>query len=98
MTIRVGVKDLIRNSNILKEYDYVEIEDRKTHKLRGIFVSGKVAEDFKRFLEEKKQKKIQEKLDALNNIVEFAKSSRNHFLDKFDKNDPKILQKVKGMM
>ena len=87
MTIRVGVRDLIRNSNILKEYDYVEIEDKKTHKLRGIFVSGKVAEDFKRFLEEEKQKKIQEKLDALNNIIEFAKSSRNYFLDKFDNND-----------
>jgi DNA mismatch repair ATPase MutS len=98
MAIRVGVRDLIRNSNILKEYDYVEIEDKKTHKLRGIFVSGKVAEDFKRFLEEEKQKKIQEKLDALNNIIEFAKSSRNYFLDKFDKNDTKILQKVKGMI
>ena len=98
MAIRVGVGDLIRNSNILKEYDYVEIEDKKTHKLRGIFVSGKVAEDFKRFLEEEKQKKIQEKLNALNNIIEFAKSSRNYFLDKFDKNDTKILQKVKGII
>jgi len=27
----------MRNSNILKKYGYVEIEDKKSHKLRGVF-------------------------------------------------------------
>lgn len=75
MAIRVGVRDLIRNSNILKKYDYVEIEDKKTHKLRGIFISGKVAEEFKKFLEKKKQKKIKEKLEAFENIVSMPTGS-----------------------
>ncbi len=96
--IKVGIRDLIRNSNILKEYDYVEIEDKKTKELRGVFLSQKMAKEFKKFLEEKKQKKIQEKLDAIENIVKNANSSKNPFLEQFKKDDPKVLQKVKGMM
>ena len=97
-TIRVGIRDLIRNSNILKKYDYVEIEDRKTHQLRGVFLSKEMAKEFKKYLEEKKKKRIQEKLNALDNIVKFAKSSKNSFLEQFEKDDFKVLQKVKGSM
>ena len=97
-TIRVGIRDLIRNSNILKKYDYVEIEDRKTHQLRGVFLSREMAKEFKKYLEEKKKKRIQEKLNALDNIVKFAKSSKNSFLEQFEKDDFKVLQKVKGSM
>lgn len=98
LEMRVGIRDLMRNSQILKKYDYIEIEDKKTHKLRGIFISGKMAEEFQKFLKEKKQQEIQEKLDALSSIVENAHSSHNEFLDQFEKDDTKILQKVKGMM
>ncbi|GEM_PF-2417257 len=97
-TIRVGIRDLIRNSNILKKYDYVEIEDKKTHQLRGVFLSKEMAKEFKKYLEEKKKKRIQEKLNALDNIVKFAKSSKNSFLEQFEKDDFKVLQKVKGSM
>ncbi len=97
-TIRVGIRDLIRNSNILKKYDYVEIEDRKTHQLRGVFLSREMAKEFKKYLEEKKKKRIQKKLNALDNIVKFAKSSKNSFLEQFEKDDFKVLQKVKGSM
>ncbi len=97
-TIRVGIRDLIRNSNILKKYDYVEIEDKKTHQLRGVFLSREMAKEFKKYLEEKKKKRIQEKLNALDNIVKFAKSSKNSFLEQFEKDDFKVLQKVKGSM
>ncbi len=98
MTIaKIGVRDLVRNSNQLKDYDYVEIEDKKTHKIRGIFISGKVAAEFKKYLKEKKEKQIQEKMDALDSIVKFAKSSHNPFLKEFDKSDVNILQKVKGI-
>ncbi len=97
-TIRVGIRDLIRNSNILKKYDYVEIEDKKTHQLRGVFLSREMAKEFKKYLEEKKKKRIQEKLNALDNIVKFAKSSKNSFLKQFEKDDFKVLQKVKGSM
>ena len=96
--MRVGIRDLIRNSNILKDYDYVEIEDKKTKQFRGVFLSEKMAKEFKKYLEEKKQKKIQEKLDAIENIVQSVNSSANPFLEQFDKDDPKVLQKTKGMM
>ena len=97
-TIRVGIRDLIRNSNILKEYDYVEIVDKKTHQFRGVFLSEKMAKEFKQYLEDKKQKEIQEKLDALESIVDFAHNSKNSFLEQFAKDDPKVIQKVKGIM
>ena len=69
MTTKVSVRELVRNSNILKEYDFVEVEDKKSKKLRGIFVSPKLADEFKEFLEAKKQQKIQKKIDALNAII-----------------------------
>ncbi len=96
--MRVGIRDLIRNSNILKDYDYVEIEDKKTKQFRGVFLSEKMAKEFKKYLEEKKQKKIQDKLDAIENIVQSVNTSKNHFLEQFDMDDPKVLQNVKGMM
>jgi len=39
----------------------------------------------------------QQKLEAFNNILKSA-TTHNSFLDNFDKNDNKILQKIKGMM
>ena len=97
-TIRVGIRDLIRNSNILKDYDYVEIEDKKTKQFRGVYLSEKMAKEFKKYLEEKRQKKIQDKLDAIKNIVQYVNTSKNPFLEQFDKDDPKVLQKTKGTM
>ncbi len=96
--MRIGIRDLIRNSNILKDYDYVEIEDKKTKQFRGVFLSEKMAKEFKKYLEEKRQKKIQDKLDAIENIVQSVNTSKNPFLEQFDKDDPKVLQKTKGMM
>jgi len=98
MAIRVGIRDLVRNTNILKEHDYVEVEDKKSKKLKGLFISEKLAKEFHEYLEKKSQKEIQEKLDALNSIVEFSKKSNNIFLEGYDKDDPKVLQKVKSMM
>ena len=96
--MKVGIRELVRDTSIFDRYDYIEIEDRKTHKSKGIFVSNKYANDIKKFLEEKEQKDIQEKLDALNSIVKFARNGHNDFLDQFANDDPKVLQKVKAMM
>jgi len=62
MTMKVGIRELARNSNILDGYDYVEVEDKRTHEYKGLFVSAKYAEEFKRFLEDKISKEQQEKL------------------------------------
>ena len=49
MKTKIGMRELSRNSNILDGYDYVEIEDKKTHEFKGLYVSAKYADDFKKF-------------------------------------------------
>ena len=71
MSIVVGVRDLVRNSNILDGHDYIEVKDKKTNKFKGLFVSAKYADEFKAFLEEKKKRKRKEKL---NRIMKYAGS------------------------
>lgn len=65
MTALVGVIDLARNSNILDGYDYIDVEDKKTHEYKGLFVSPKHADEFKSFLEDKISKDIKEQLDEI---------------------------------
>ena len=65
MTMKIGIRDLVRNSNILDGYDYLEVEDKKTHEYKGLFVSPKYADEFKAFLEEKISKEMKEKLDEI---------------------------------
>ncbi len=69
MTKRIGIREVTRNFSILDEYDYVEIEDKKTHKVKGIFVSERFLDDVREFLEEKKAKEIQEQLDEISRFV-----------------------------
>lgn len=61
----IGMRELARNSNILDGYDYVDVEDKKIHEYKGLFVSPKYAEEFKAFLEDKETKLKQEKIDRL---------------------------------
>ncbi len=61
----VGMRELARNSNILDGYDYIDVEDKKTHQYKGLFVSPKYADEFKTFLDEKISKEIQDKLDEV---------------------------------
>jgi hypothetical protein len=69
MTTMVGIREIARNSNILDGYDYVEVEDKKTHEYKGLFISPKYAAEFKAFLEEKITKEHQEKLDRVMKFV-----------------------------
>jgi len=71
MTKKVGIREVSRNFSILDEYDYVEIEDKKTHEVKGMFISSKYIEEFKDFLDQKKQ----EKLDRLK---KFAGKGKTH--------------------
>ncbi len=75
MTIKVGMRELARNSNILDGYDYVDVEDKKTHEYKGLFISPKYAEEFKAFLEDKISKEQQEKLDR---FMKFAGTCSIH--------------------
>ena len=65
MTTKIGIRELVRNTDILDRYDYVEIEDKRTHRLKGLFVSPKYAETFRKFLQERITKEQQKKLDRI---------------------------------
>ena len=67
--VKVGIRELVRDTSLLDRYDYIEIEDKKTHRSKGIFVSGRYAKDVEKFIEEKEREKIQEKLDALKSFA-----------------------------
>jgi len=79
MTMTVGMRELARNSNILDGYDYVDVEDKKTHEYKGLFISPEYAEEFKKFLEAKISKEIQDQLDR---IAQYAGKGEVH--EKFD--------------
>lgn len=69
MTITVGMRELARNSNILEGYDYVDVEDKKTHEYKGLFVSPKYADEFKKYLKARKSKQKKEELDEIMQFV-----------------------------
>ena len=65
MSMKVGIRELVRDTSILDKYDYIEIEDKKTHKSKGIFVSEKYAKDIQEFIENKHNEDIQRQLQEI---------------------------------
>ncbi len=51
------------------------MEDKKTHEYKGLFVSPKYADEFKRFLKDKISKELKKQLDE---IDKFAGKGRVH--------------------
>jgi len=69
MTSKVGVREISRNFNILQDYDYVEVEDKKSNTTKGLFVSAKYANEVKEFLDAKLKAQKQKKIDELNSFT-----------------------------
>lgn len=69
MTTILGVRDISRNINILQNYDYVDIEDKKTKEYKGLLISSKYADEIKAFLNKKLKDEKQKELDE---IMQFA--------------------------
>jgi len=65
MTATISIRELARNTNILQEYDYVDVEDKKSHEYKGMFVSPKYADELKLIIEKKISDQKQESLDEL---------------------------------
>ncbi len=70
MTLKVGIREIARNSNILLEHDYIDVEDKKTHEYKGVFVSVIYSDEIKVFLDRKITAK--NKLDAMMRFAGFA--------------------------
>lgn len=62
----MGIRDIARNIDKLQQYDYVDIEDKKTHEYKGLFLSPDYAKEFKAYLEDKAKQEVEDKLSRLN--------------------------------
>jgi hypothetical protein len=65
MTTTIGIRELARGSSILKEYDYVNIEDKKTHQRKGLIVSDQYADEVEKYLKKIIAKKKQQRIDKI---------------------------------
>jgi len=65
MTISVGIRDFVRNIDKFQEYDYVDLEDKKTHTYKGLFLSPAYASEFKAYLAQKSKDEKSAKFSRL---------------------------------
>jgi len=65
MTTTMSIRELTRNGSMFAEYDYIDIEDKKSHEYKGVFISSKYADEVKQFLEKKLAKEKQILLDEI---------------------------------
>ena len=63
------MRELSRNANILDGYDYVDVEDKKTHEYKGLFISPKYADEFRKYLDEKISRENQDMLDRIDKFA-----------------------------
>ena len=61
----IGVRDISRNINILQNYDYINIEDKKTKEYKGLLISSKYADLIKEILKKKIEEERQKELDEI---------------------------------
>ena len=63
MVTTLSIRELTRSSNILMDYDYIDIEDRKSHTYKGVFVPDRYAVEVKEFIKEKllREKQLRKK-------------------------------------
>jgi len=53
----ISIRDLSRNRDIFTQYDYIDIEDKKTKKYKGLLVSSQYAQIVKEKLLPKRKRK-----------------------------------------
>lgn len=68
----LGIREFTRAGKSLSDYDYIDIEDQKTHTYRGLFVSKKYAADVKEFLDTKLSAEKHKKKETLNGFAGLA--------------------------
>jgi len=69
MTTTMSIRELTRNGSMFADYDYINIEDKKSNEYKGVFISSKYADMVKEFLEKEIAKQKKKKLD---DIMQFA--------------------------
>ena len=69
MTTTMSIRELTRNGSMFGQYDYIDIEDKKSNEYKGVFISSKYADRVKAFLEKEILKQQKKELDE---IMQFA--------------------------
>jgi hypothetical protein len=69
MTKRLGIREITRNFSVLEEFDYVEVEDKKTHHIKGLFVSVEFLDAVKALINQKIEDKKKRELEAFSQYV-----------------------------
>lgn len=72
MDTSMSIRELTLSGKSLTKYDYIDIEDKKSHEYKGVFVSKKYADEVKRFLECKLKKEKEERLSQLMSFAGIA--------------------------
>ncbi len=65
MTTTLSIRELTRSGDILAAYDYIDIEDRKSHQYKGVFVPERHAGSVKDFLEHELLKEKRRKIEGM---------------------------------
>jgi len=71
MAYQVGVREFTKNFNKLQDIDMIEIIDKKSSALKGLYISAKEALKVKKLLEESRKKEKEKKLSK---IMQYAGS------------------------
>jgi len=69
----LSIRELTRSGKTLQEFDYIDIEDRKSHEYKGVFVPQSHAADVKEFLSKKLKRERQEKERQIMKFAGIAK-------------------------
>lgn len=66
MTQIMGSRDIVRNPSLLRiaPTDVIVVEDKRAHKMLGMYIGAQIAEDFIRFQQKEKLLKSAQKIAA----------------------------------
>lgn len=73
MTTSMSIRDLTRSGSILMNYDYIDIEDKKSNEYKGVFVPKYLAAEVKEFIDNKLQEQKEQKKHSILKFAGIAK-------------------------
>lgn len=74
MTTSMSIRDLTRSGSVLMDYDYIDIEDKKSNEYKGVFVPKYLAAEVKEFIDKKLAKQKEDKKRSILKFAGIAKS------------------------
>ncbi len=73
MTTSMSIRDLTRSGPVLMDYDYIDIEDKKSNEYKGVFVPKYLAAEVKEFIETKLKEQKEQKRQSILKFAGIAK-------------------------